>query len=173
MQVKIESSNPRSSQAAPGRAEEKPAKPSDDAPKAAARGARSGEVEVDVSALLQRSRQAIEARRAENDRASSVRPPALDVEAIAERIRSNPDLAAVAQGEVDPSRAYRLLSQLPGRSPAGRAALDIGDENRSASRIEPAQLESALRALADRWSGGKARADSEAARAAWVRSLLL
>lgn len=169
MQVKIESSSVRSAQAAPGRAEEKP---SDDASKADARGARAGEVEVNVSAQLQRARQAIEARRAEVDRPSSVRSPALDVDAIAERIRSSPRLAAVAQGEVDPSRAHRLLSQLPELPPAGRAALDTRDENRSASRAEPAQLESALRALADRWSGGTARAEGEAARAAWVRSLL-
>lgn len=168
MQVKIETSNARSAQAAPGRAEERPAKSNDDASRAAARGARSGEVEVGVSAQLQRARQAIEARRAEVDR-----PSALDVDAIAERIRSNPDLAAVAQGEVDPSRAHRLLSQLPNLPPAGSAALDTRDENRSASRSEPAQLERSLRTLAGPWSGGTARAEGEAARAAWLRSVLL
>jgi len=173
MQVKIESSNARSAQAAPGRPDEKPAKPSDDASKPDARGTRSGDVEVDVSDQLQRARQAIEARRADLERVSSVRPPAPDVGAIAEQIRSNPGLAAVAQGEVDPSRAHRLLSQLPELPPGGRAALETRDENRWASRAEPAQLESASRTLAERWSDGSARAEGEAARAAWVRSLSL
>ena len=173
MQVKIESSSARAAQTAPGRVDEKPAKPSDDASKSEARGARSGQVEVDVSAQLQRARQAIEARRAGADQPSSVGRGALEVGAIAQQIRSNPGLAAVAQGEVDPTRAHRLLSQLPALPPAGRAALDTRQENRLASQAEASQLERASQALASRWIEGTARAEGEAARAVWVRSLAL
>lgn len=188
MQVKIEPSSAQSVPATPGRDEEKVAKggtrPGDDASNRSTRDSRLGGIDVEVSAQLQRARQAIEARRAgagAPDLAAFERLP-LEVDALAERIRSNPRLATVAQGEVDPSRAHRLLSDVPAAALEERARLDTGspqsraeeatgNANRRASRIDSAQLEAVAGAMAGRLDHDSEGTEGRIARAAWVRSL--
>lgn len=176
MQVKIESAVAQPAPKAPGRASEERAKSKDDASaKADARGARPGGLEVDVSRPLRRARRGIDARRAGEAPAREVSSERLALEpaAIADRIRSNPGRAIAAQGEVDPARAHRLLSQLPAVPPEGRSVLETANENRRASEADAARFEAASRALLARRAGGGVRAEGEAERAAWRRSLAL
>lgn len=181
MQVKIESSS----------AQPAPAKPEREGTTVARSSARTGgeppggtvretparDIDVDVSARLQRARQAIEAWRAADGAPAAFERLPLEVDALAERIRSDPRRALVAQGDVGATRAHRLLTQLPppvreglaeqGARPVSTgAAASVGTENRLAAQVDSERFEAARRAVESRSDAAAGRL----ARAAWIRS---